>query len=62
MRDIVEILRDISEGPSGYLEKLGNQAADEIDSLRSRIAELEATIRQHGIPVKSIRKRQQREQ
>jgi hypothetical protein len=54
MSDIVARLRDISEGPSNYLEKLGNEAADLIEHLRQRIAELESTIRSHGIPVKSF--------
>lgn len=35
MTDIVERLRDISAGPSAELEKLGKEAADEIERLRA---------------------------
>lgn len=55
MTDIVERLHDISAGPSAELEKLGKEAAAEIERLRAALREvmddLTLISKNHWLPV-----------
>ena len=52
MSDIVDRLAEV-DGPDVWVSSC-KEASDLIETLRQRIAELESTIRQHGIPVKTF--------